>query len=458
MILRILYMIWLIAILPEYGLSQTAPQNKPYTFAYNLTVGEKIFYTSRTRLEYTGGTVESREILEIWVLKQNADRSWQLLLHNSETSADVDSKGKRTELPARSSWGLCNFHPNGRFARNWSMDNLSRFDLYLPNIFIPLPNDFSQASLTWQFVDRIYGGKDRYTANIPDLEERSWVVRATYESPLDVIYLLNQKAEVYIDLLKAVPVYKKGESTRGYGRYAGKSTTTGILDSVIDLDTVQASRFARDLAIFLAADSQYNEIIYRVEANPSLLIPLRQDAENLFNRLKTRIATSEIKNQLIERIASLPDDFEELTKQIHRRAKIVNRSAPKWRAEDFGGQQYSSEDLAGKVILLDFWYRACPWCIRSMPMIDDVALHFKDKPVAVVGVNTDKDRADAIFVIQRMNPSYINISGRELIKKFDVTSYPTFIVIDKNGLVRRILIGYEPILYTKLVEIIESLL
>jgi len=458
MIRRILCTLPLIAILPEFGLSQVTPQNKPYVFTYNLAAGEKMFYTSRTRLGYTGGTFESRETLEIWVLKQNADRSWQLLLHNSETSADVDSRGKREELPAKSSWGLCDFHPNGRFARNWSMDNLFRFDLYLPNIFIPLPNDFSQTSFAWEFADRVYGEKDRYTANKPNLEERSWIVRVTYESPLDAIYLLRQKAEVYIDLLKAIPIYKKGESTRGYGRYAGKSTTTTILDSIVDLDTIQASRFVRDLTTFLTADSQYNEIIYQVEANPGQLMSLRQDAENLFTRLKTRITTSEIKNQLNEKIASLPDDFDGLTMQIRKRTKIVNKPAPKWRAEDFAGQQYSSEDLAGKIILLDFWYRACPWCIRSMPMIDEVALHFKDKPVAVLGVNTDKDRADAIFVIQRMNPSYINISGRDLIKKFDVTSYPTFLVIDQNGLVRRILIGYEPKLSEKIIEIVEDLL
>ena len=87
-----------------------------------------------------------------------------------------------------------------------------------------------------------------------------------------------------------------------------------------------------------------------------------------------------------------------------------------------------------------------------------MAKYFEGKPVSVLGVNTDREREDAIFVIEKKNPSYINISGRDLIKKYGVTNYPTFIVIDRNGLVRRILIGYEPELADTLIEIVELLL
>lgn len=458
MIRRLICMLALIVTHAEIGISQITPQNKPFVFEYTLTPAKKMFYTSRSRLDYSGGTLQTTESLEIWVLKRNNDRSWQLLLHNSEASIDVDSKGMQEELSAESSWGFCDFYPNGRFNRNWTMDNLSRFDLYLPNIFVPLPGDFSQTSLLWDFTDRVYGESDRYSANKPDPEERSWIVHVDYESPLDPIYLLNQQAEVYIDLLKGIPVYKKGTYKRGHGFYAGKGTTTTILDSIVDVDIVLASRFARDLRLLLAADSQYDEIIYQIEANPAQLVPLRQDAENVFSQLKTRITTNEIRTQLNERITSLPGDFDRLTEHITKRARIVNKRAPNWQAEDFSGQRHSSEEMVGRIVLLDFWYRACPWCIRSMPLIDKVAQHFKGKPVTVLGVNTDKERSDAIFVIQRMNPTYTNISGRDLIKKYEVVSYPTFVIIDQKGFVRKVLIGYESNLAEKIIEIIEDLL
>ena len=448
----------LIAILAGTGFSQVDEQEKPEALAYEMTPGKKMFYTSRTRLDHSGGTLESNETLEIWVVRQNADSSWRLLIHNSERSINVDAEGKETEFPPGSAWGMCDLYPNGRFARNLSMDNLSRFNLYLPNIFVPLPPDLSQPSLEWEFTDRPYGEKDRYTASRPVVEERSWIIDARHDSPLDDIYLQDNKAEIYVDLVSAIPVYKKGESRRGFGRYAGTAVTTVILDSVVDLDTVAASRFARDLSNLFAADSQYSEIIGRIEADPVELVPLRQDAESMFSALKTRITTRAGMDMLNEMITALPDDFDDLTADIRQWSKIVNKAAPAWRADGLDGKQHSSEDLTGKVVLLDFWYRACPWCMRSMPLIEEVALHFKDKPVVVVGVNVDKEKSDGLFVIQRMNPGYVNINSRDLAGKFGVTGYPTFAIIDRKGFIRRIVVGYENTLDRKIIRIIESLL
>ncbi|MGD9380727.1 MAG: TlpA disulfide reductase family protein, partial [candidate division WOR-3 bacterium] len=181
-------------------------------------------------------------------------------------------------------------------------------------------------------------------------------------------------------------------------------------------------------------------------------------AEYLLSQARPKLTMPEIRTRLDKMIDELPDDFEQITEAVKRRAKLVNKPAPRWRAEDFADKRMSSDDLLGNVILLDFWYRACPWCIRSMPLIDMVAEYFKGRPVVVLGVNTDKERDDALFVIEKMNPTYNNLRGRDLIKKYGVTNYPTFIVIDRNGLVRRIKIGYESDLADKLIEIIESLM
>jgi thiol-disulfide isomerase/thioredoxin len=93
-----------------------------------------------------------------------------------------------------------------------------------------------------------------------------------------------------------------------------------------------------------------------------------------------------------------------------------------------------------------------------MPQIDQLAKHFKDKPMVVLGINVDKKLDDALLVIEKLKPSYTNLRGRDLIKKYGVEAYPTFVIIDQNGFVRRIHVGYEPNLYQKLVEMIEVLL
>jgi len=447
-------------IVCSFYITQAQTESAPdsITFHYNLEVGKILYYTSRGKLEYTKGVMDSKENLEIWVLAQNPDSSWHLLLHNIAVAAKTEGKGKREELPENFGWAFCDFYPNGRHTRNWAMDNLASYDLFLPNIFPPLPGDFSSDVIEWESNDPVYGDSVRYRADKPNLEERSWIVKATYMTPLDEVYSMSQKAEIYIDLIKGVPIYKKEENVRGYGYYAGKSNATVILDSIVTFDPSFATRYAREMEIFLSADSTYSDILSEAENNPAKLALSRSSAEYVLLQTSARITVPEIKIILNQIINQVPEDFEQITEQIKKRTRLVNKPSPKWDAEDFAGEKHSLDDFLGNVILLDFWYRGCPWCIRSMSFIDQVAKYFRGKAVRVLGINTDKEREDAIFVIDKKNPSYINLSGRDLIKKYGVTNYPTFIIIDRNGLVRRILIGYETELTDKLVEIIESLL
>ena len=446
----------LILSMPKTGYTQEINQTDTISFGYNIEVGKRLFYTSKGKLEYTEGTLESKERLEIMTLKQNPDGSHLLLLRISSSTEKIDKKGKRETFQTGSGQAFCNFRSNGRFVRNWAMDNLAQFDLFLPNIFPPLPEAFSYDILTWEFSDRPLGEKDQFRAAKPNPEERSWVIQVSHHTLLDEVYLMNQKSDIYFDIIKGLPIYKKDEGSRGYGRYAGANSATVFLDSIADLDTLWAQQYARELAIFLSTDSTYNHILYQAEMNPERLIPIRKDAENLLSRANARITIPEIRTLLSNMIKVLPEDFEQITKHIHRRAKYVNKLSPNWKADDFTGQRHSLDDYRGNVILLDFWYRACPWCVRAMPMIKQVAEHFKEKPVVILGVNTDQNREDALFVIQKTDPNYTNLSGRDLTKKYGVTSYPTFVIIDRNGYVRHVRIGYEPHLFDALVEIVES--
>ncbi|UCD06262.1 MAG: TlpA family protein disulfide reductase [candidate division WOR-3 bacterium] len=448
----------IVVVSVQLGRSQISEQDTILTVSYVLQPGKKLFYTARSKFEYSKGVFESQEILEIWVMRKNDDGSWQLVLRNTETAAKTEERGAQVESTTDTSWAICDFFPDGRFARNRTMDRISQLDLYLPNIFIPLPREFRSATIEWESGDRPYGERTRYSASKPDTTQRSWIIQLTHETPLDVIYLIEQRAEVYIDLVKMIPVYKKGENERSYGQYAGRGTYTVLLDSIIDLDTLTARRHVDELMLFFAADSQYNDIISRVEDNPQLLLQLRKEAEVLLNSVKRRITTADIRMLITEIINDLPEDFEYLTAQIRKRAKFVNKRSPRWEARDFSGKKHSLDDYRGRVLLLDFWYRACPWCIRAMPTIKRLAQYFRDKDFSILGINTDKDRSDAIFVLEKMNLPYVNLEGRNLIKHYDVTSYPTFIIIDKQGLVRRIIIGYEPSLTDKLIRIIEPLL
>jgi thiol-disulfide isomerase/thioredoxin len=137
---------------------------------------------------------------------------------------------------------------------------------------------------------------------------------------------------------------------------------------------------------------------------------------------------------------------------------VLNQPSPDWEAVDFKGKTYSIKALQGKVVVLDFWYRGCGSCIRAMPQIKMVAEYFADQPVVVLGMNRDNDPADAEFVIEKMALNYPNLKAQGIAQKYGVLGYPTLIVIDQNGIIRRFHEGCSPQLRNDFIRTIEELL
>ncbi len=55
------------------------------------------------------------------------------------------------------------------------------------------------------------------------------------------------------------------------------------------------------------------------------------------------------------------------------------------------GEKVSSKSLAGKVIVLNFWFIACKPCVAEMPMLNDMVQQYKDKPeVVFLALSFDK--------------------------------------------------------------------
>ena len=98
----------------QLGRSQIPVQDTIQTVRYELVPGKRLFYTARSKFEYTQGLIESQATLEIWVIRHNAAGSWQLLLRNTETTAITDERSARVESTVDTSWAACDFSPKKR--------------------------------------------------------------------------------------------------------------------------------------------------------------------------------------------------------------------------------------------------------------------------------------------------------------------------------------------------------
>jgi len=123
--------------------------------------------------------------------------------------------------------------------------------------------------------------------------------------------------------------------------------------------------------------------------------------------------------------------------------------APEFGATSLEGEYISLKELRGKVVLLDFWGTWCPPCIAATPMVVGLAKQFsKDPNFTIVGVSSDS-AADAgklrdFIAEKRMTWPEIHDTTGKIIPLYEVHNYPTYIVIDGEGIIREWVKGYDP--------------
>lgn len=101
-------------------------------------------------------------------------------------------------------------------------------------------------------------------------------------------------------------------------------------------------------------------------------------------------------------------------------------------------QSVSNTSLRGKVVLLDFWGTWCPPCRESVPILRNLNKKYAGKPFQLIGVSSDDDEDlwKTFIAEQHMDWSeYIDLPGNVL-QAFQVESFPTYIVLDKDGVIR----------------------
>ncbi len=105
------------------------------------------------------------------------------------------------------------------------------------------------------------------------------------------------------------------------------------------------------------------------------------------------------------------------------------------------------ERLRGKVVVLDFWASWCNPCRRSIPELSALSGELRDRGLVVVGVNREPEApARAKAAIAQLKPAFDNvIDDRNYGERIGLTTLPTSFVLDKQGVLRHLHIGYTEI-------------
>ena len=113
--------------------------------------------------------------------------------------------------------------------------------------------------------------------------------------------------------------------------------------------------------------------------------------------------------------------------------------APDFSFTSSEGEHVALEDLKGKVVLLDFWGTWCPPCVESVPELRNLHKKYSKEPsFMLIGISSDSD--DEVWrefteKNKMVWPQYRD-KDRRIQRTFGVRAFPTYILIDHEGIVR----------------------
>jgi peroxiredoxin len=120
-----------------------------------------------------------------------------------------------------------------------------------------------------------------------------------------------------------------------------------------------------------------------------------------------------------------------------QRAVPVPAPAPDVRFATLAGERFSTADLRGKVVLVNFWGTYCGPCLKEMPKVIEAHRKFAPRGFETVAVAVRQDRPEKVAEFARQHALPFKVvfdASGEVAREFGrVRITPTIFVLDREG-------------------------
>ena len=197
---------------------------------------------------------------------------------------------------------------------------------------------------------------------------------------------------------------------------------------------LQASAEKKDQKKLQAAEAAFRQALTMENPSPVIhynlgvtLLQLNRDAEGIAEI--NQYIKAQPKGALVDTARKMAEN--------PRRAR--ENYAPDFSFTSLQGEYISLDDLRGKVVVLDFWGTWCRPCVDSVPSLRSMHKKYSKEPSFVLlGISSDGDEATWKEFTEKNKmvwPQYRD-RDRRIQRAFGIRVFPTYIVIDHEGIVR----------------------
>jgi thiol-disulfide isomerase/thioredoxin len=117
------------------------------------------------------------------------------------------------------------------------------------------------------------------------------------------------------------------------------------------------------------------------------------------------------------------------------RKELAGKPAPELLVTDLKGNPVTLSAFKGKTVLLDFWTTWCPPCRADGPALEKLYRKYGDEELMIVGIAVTESREIVETFLNEHPHSFpiVLASENEMPLPYQVSAFPTYIVIDRDG-------------------------
>jgi thiol-disulfide isomerase/thioredoxin len=136
----------------------------------------------------------------------------------------------------------------------------------------------------------------------------------------------------------------------------------------------------------------------------------------------------------------------------------IGRAAPNFKLPALNGGEVSLDQYRGRIVMLDFWATWCGPCRMTMPLLERLQKEYPDNLV-LLAINLQEPKDIVLDYVRKQG-----IHSRVLLDEqgsvgeiYGTGSIPMHVLVDKDGIVRHVQIGFNPRMSSQLRAEIEKL-
>ena len=126
-------------------------------------------------------------------------------------------------------------------------------------------------------------------------------------------------------------------------------------------------------------------------------------------------------------------------------AAPASHAAPDFTLPSAAGVNLRLQEQRGRVVMINFWATWCGPCKRELPQLNRLYAKYRASGFVLLGVNVDDDARNAAAVAARLGVQFPVLfdSAKTVSRLYDLSAMPSSVLIDRDGRVRYVHLGYK---------------